>query len=122
MERSVITNENTKSINKILKKYSEVEISSGAKKIKGSFKITRYRHYKFHDEIDIEFNGEVLAKYSSLDENKWYTSEIYTQKSFSKIRINKFIKMCLFNEIKTHCNYFGIKITVPSKITKINWI
>jgi hypothetical protein len=122
MEREVIINENTKSINRVLKKYSEIEISSFYKNIKGSFKITRYRRYTSYDEVEVEFKGEVFGQYGILDEKKWYTSEIYTQKSFSKIRINKFIKMCLFNEIKTHCNYFGIKITVPSKITKINWI
>jgi hypothetical protein len=122
MERSVITNDNTKSTNKLLKKYSEVEISSGTKRIKGSFKITRYRHYKFHDEIDIEFNGEVLAKYGSFDENKWFTSEIYSQKSWSKIRLNKFIKSSIYNELRNHCKYFGIKLTSHRYITKVKWI
>ena len=122
MEREVIINENTKSTNKLLKKYSEVEISPDTKKVKGSFKITRYRQYRFHSEIDIEFKGELLSKYNSLDENKWFNSEIYNKKSFSKTRINKFIKCCLYDELKRYCYYFGFKLTSPRYIKKVKWI
>jgi hypothetical protein len=123
MERSVITNETTKSINRILKKYSEVEIYSDTNRIRGSFKITRYRHYQFHDEVEIEFKGEILAKYTTFCENhKWFTSEIYNQKSWSKVRINKFIKLEIYNELRSHCRYFGIKLTSHRYITKVKWI
>ena len=123
MERSVITNETTKSINRILKKYSEVEIYSDTNRIRGSFKITRYRHYQFHDEVEIEFKGEILAKYNTFCENHlWFTSEIYNQKSWSKVRINKFIKLEIYNELKNHCRHFGIKLTSPRYITKVKWV
>lgn len=122
MERTVIINENTKSINRLLDKYSEIEIPSHIKKIRGSFKITRYRQYEFHIEIEIDLKGEVFGQYGLFDDSRWYTSEIYYQKSFSKIRITKFIKMCLFSEIRSHCKYFGINIVAPVEITKINWV
>jgi hypothetical protein len=122
MERNVITNEITKSTNKLLKKYSEVEINPETKRLRGSFKITRYRQYEFHNEIEIEFKGELLAKYNSLDEKKWFNSKICSEKSFSKTRINKFIKYCLYDELKRQCSYFGFKLTSPAYIKKVKWI
>ena len=85
----VINNDETKAIKKIIKKFSGDKINSTNQKLRGSFKITNFRKYPFSDEIDIEFKGEIFAKTSLFGGQEWLSSEIYSQKGVSKIKINK---------------------------------
>ena len=118
----VINNDETKAIKKIIKKFSGNKIDTTNQTLRGSFKITNFRKYTFSDEIDIEFKGEIFAKSSLLGGQRWFSSEIYSQKGVSKIRINKLIKRHIFNEIRAHAVYFGINIKFIHNLKKITWV
>lgn len=122
MSRYVITNDETKSTKKLLKKFPEVAISVHNERLKGSFKITHYRKYIFREEVDIEFKGELFAVRSSLDGRKWHKSDIYSQIGTSKIKVNKMIRRSLFNEVKAYCAYFGISLRYADDLKKVKWV
>lgn len=120
MGKVIIKNEEVKSIKKALKKFSEKEILLNNGRLKGSFKISAYRKYEFEDEVDIEFKGEIYARYNNK-ESQWFKSDIYNAKGTSKIKVNKLIKNNIFNEVKSQCSYFGINLKLLSDIKKIKW-
>lgn len=122
MARYVIKNDETKSINKALKKFSRVEIPDYVQRMRGSFTITNYRKYIFRNEIDIEFNGEINAVYGHLNTAEWHNSTIYFRNGASKIKINRFIKKRLFQEVKDQAAYFGITLRYHEDIKKIKWV
>ena len=118
----VINNDETKAIKKIIKKFSGDKINPTNQKLRGSFKITNFRKYPFSDEIDIEFKGEIFAKTSLFGRQEWLSSEIYSQKGVSKIKINRLIKRHILSEIKAHAVYFGINIKFTQNLKKITWV
>lgn len=122
MSRYVIVSEQSKAVNKLLQKYSEKKISVSNSNLRGTFKITRYRKYAYSTEIDIEFDGQLFARSSSLNSHSWLSSNIYKERGFSKIKINKFIKRYLFNEIKNHARFFGIEMYTHECVKKVTWI
>lgn len=122
MSRYVITNDETKSTKKLLKKFPESEISVYNERLKGSFKITHYRKYHFREEVDIEFKGELFAVLSSLSGREWHKSDIYNERGTSKIKVNKMIKRSLFSEVKNYCAYFGISLRYVEDLKKIKWV
>jgi len=117
-----ITDDESKAIKKLVKKFSKREIASFNDRLRGSFTIVGFRKYQFTNEVDIEFNGEICAKHSSLAVLTWFKSDIYNQKSVSKIKVNKLIKRAIFNEVKDQAAYFGINLRYVTEIKKINWI
>ena len=118
----VINDNETKSTKKAIKKFGKTEISKLNNSLKGSFTITHFRKYDNHHEVDVEFDGELFARVYGFKDRKWYTSKIYAEKGYSKIKINKFIKTNLLNEVKTRCAYFGIDVKWVSNIKKVKWI
>ena len=122
MVRYVISNEETKSTKKVLKKFSEVDISFYNERLKGSFKITNYRKYPYREEVDIEFKGELFAVHCSLSGKQWHKSDIYNARGTSKIKVNKIIRRSLFNEVKAYCAYFGISLRYADNLKKVKWI
>ena len=121
MSRYVITNEVTKATKKFLKKYSEKELSPYVHNARGSFVITGFRRYSYHDEVDIEFKGDIYVKFGALSPMEWHSSEIL-KRGASLIQVNKFIKEKLFNEVRDYCSYFGIKLTYTRSIKKVKWV
>ena len=117
----MINDNEAKTIRKVVKKFSGNKISFTNGTLRGTFKITNFRKYPMHHEVDIEFNGQLFAKTSVLDARKWFSSEIYTQKGVSKIKINKLIKRHLLREVKSHGAYFGIDIKWIENIKKVTW-
>jgi len=117
-----ISDDDSKAIKKSLKKFSKREIASFNDRLRGSFTIVGFRKYQFTNEVDIEFNGEICARHSSLAVLTWFKSDIYNQKSVSKIKVNKLIKRAIFNEVKDQAAYFGINLRYVTEIKKINWI
>jgi hypothetical protein len=117
----MIKDENTIATKKAVKKFSNVEISPTNNTIRGSFKIKNFRKYSTHSEVDIEFVGEIFAKTSIYESKRWYSSEIYSKKGISKIKVNKLIKRHLFKEVKSHALYFGIDIKWIENIKKVTW-
>jgi len=117
-----ITDDESKAIKKLVKKFSKREIASFNDRLRGSFTIVGFRKYQFINEVDIEFNGEICARHSSLAVLTWFKSDIYNQKGVSKIKVNKLIKRAIFKEVKDQAAYFGINLRYIEEIKKINWI
>lgn len=117
-----IIDEDSKTIKKLLKKFSKKEIISFNERLRGSFSIVGFRKYHFINEVDIEFNGEIFARHDSLAVLTWFKSDIYNQKGVSKIKVNKLIKRAIFKEVKDQAAYFGINLRYVEEIKKIKWI
>lgn len=117
-----ISDDDSKVIKKSLKKFSKREIASFNDRLRGSFTIVGFRKYQFTNEVDIEFKGEICARHSSLAVSTWFKSDIYNQKSTSKIKVNKLIKRAIFNEVRDQAAYFGVNLRYVTEIKKINWI
>lgn len=117
-----ITDDESKAIKKLVKKYSKKEIASFNDRLKGSFTIVGFRKYQFTNEVDIEFNGEICARHSSLAVLTWFKSDIYNQSGVSKIKVNKLIKRAIFKEVKDQAAYFGINLRYIEEIKKLKWI
>ena len=117
-----ISDDDSKVIKKSLKKFSKREIASFNDRLRGSFTIVGFRKYQFINEVDIEFNGEICARHSSLAVLTWFKSDIYNQKGVSKIKVNKLIKRAIFNEVRDQAAYFGVNLRYATEIKKINWI
>ena len=117
-----ISDDDSKVIKKSLKKFSKREINSFNDRLRGSFSIVGFRKYQFTNEVDIEFNGEICAMHSSLAVLTWFKSDIYNQKSVSKIKVNKLIKRAIFKEVRDQAAYFGVNLRYVTEIKKINWI
>jgi hypothetical protein len=122
MGRQCINDEDLKATKKALKKFSKKDITLFNKKLRGSFNIVGFRKYEFNDEVDIEFNGELFAVYYSSTGPTWFKSDIYNEKGVSKVKVNKLIKRLIFNEVKDHAAYFGIKLRYTGEIKKIKWV
>jgi len=122
MARYIIENNDSKGIKKSLKKFSKREIASFNDRLRGSFTIVGFRKYQFTNEVDIEFNGEICARHSSLAVLTWFKSDIYSQSSVSKIKVNKLIKRAIFKEVRDQAAYFGVNLRYVTEIKKINWI
>jgi hypothetical protein len=122
MAKHCINDEESKAIKKLLKKFSKKEILPLNDRLRGSFTIVGFRKYQFNNEVDIEFNGELQAKYGSLAALTWLKSDIYNQKSTSKVKVNKLIKRTIFKEVKDQAAYFGINLRYVEEIKKIKWV
>ena len=120
MPRYTIEDTESKAIKKLLVKWGEFPIENQG--LRGTIMIKNYRKYQYRNEVDIEFKGEIFAKTSLFGGQEWLSSEIYSQKGVSKIKINKLIKRHILSEIKTHAVYFGINIKFTQNLKKITWV
>jgi len=120
--RYVINDVETKSIKRAIKKFGSADISKFNTNLKGSFTITHFRKYDHHHEVDIEFRGELLGTANRIINKKWYSSEVYNEDGYSKVKINRLIKSLIWDDVKTRCSYFGINIKWRENIKKIKWI
>ena len=117
-----MTNDNeSKRINKLIKKFPAATIYSNNQVLRGSFTITRFRKYGVVHEIDVEFDGELFARTSTLDSRSWLKSDIIGKKNVSKIKVNKLIKRHLLQDVRDYARFFGIQISWLTNIKKITW-
>ena len=120
MSRYVLSNNEIKSIKKLLKKHPEREITPSACNLRGSFVITGFRRYHYNDEVDIEFRGDIFARYG-WGESNWHSSNIMSDNA-SLIKVNKIIRRNILYEVKNYCAYFGINIRYVEHIKKVKWV
>jgi len=119
MGSKLIKTKNTESINRCIKKFNTVPVSSSV--IEGHFIIDRYRQYTYYPEVDVTFVGKLRCR---LDfKSDWYTKkQLYnTTKNVSKIKINRMIRKQIIKDLSTHLRYFSIELNHYSQIKKINW-
>lgn len=123
--RTVRTEEN-QLVKKVLKKYPKVVIRKkdaldGVVYIKN---IRWYRHLGV--EVDIEYHGKIFAKLGL--QRQWFDSSIMTEKKHSgvyrvsKIKLNRFIRKSVFNDLKSYLGLFDIDLRFYNYIKKIKWV
>lgn len=114
-----INTESTKEVKGLLKKYSK-NITVDTQYLRGEFKITSYRKYYFCEEVDVEFYGQIYVKIGSKKD--WFSSdEMKFVKNLSKIKLNRFLRRTLFNEVNRRCSYFNVTLHHYGNIKKIIW-
>lgn len=118
----------TKNLRKTIIKFSK-DIPAVGERHRGVFSITGYRVYDItpntnYVEIEMVFNGEILVSVSQLKGSEWLDSDILKSDKYriSKVRLNKFLKNRLFNEVNNYLSYFDAKINGLYEIKKIKWI
>ena len=118
----------TKNLRKTIIKFSK-DIPAVGERHRGVFSITGYRVYDItsntnYVEIEMVFNGEILVSVSQLKGSEWLDSDILKSDKYriSTVRLNKFLKNRLFNEVNNHLSYFDAKINGLYEIKKIKWI
>ena len=118
----------TKNLRKTIIKFSK-DIPVVGERHRGVFSITGYRVYDItpntnYVEIEMVFNGEILVSVSQLKGSEWLDSDILKSDKYriSTVRLNKFLKNRLFNEVNNHLSYFDAKINGLYEIKKIKWI
>jgi hypothetical protein len=118
----------TKKLKRIILKHSK-DISTYNDRLRGVFSIKNIRIYDIDSifkkvEVDIEFKGEIYAQLSSIRGDEWIDSKILTNDKFSvsKVRLNRFFKRRLLNDVKHRLSYFNEDIFHDSQIKKIKWI
>jgi hypothetical protein len=115
----VIRDADTNATKKALKKFlSSRKVESPY--IKGDYTILRYRKYPEREEVDIEFKGQISAKYYGDRgfELNWYDSSI--KKGATVCSVNGLIIRQIFNDLRQSLNYFGVNIE-KRNIKKIIW-
>lgn len=123
MARYVIKTESTKSLKTVVTKFgSEIPVSND--RVRGVFTIKNYRKYSYSEEVDVEFKGEIHVRWNRKTD--WYDSSIcdkvVNKQKVSKVKLNRFLRKSLLNEVKTHLNYFDVCLRIYSDIKKVNWI
>lgn len=123
MPQYVISTPETKSIKKIITKFSD-KIPVDNKNMRGFFAIKNIRKYQFRVEVDIVFKGEIQARIGrNLD---WHDNSILNQElkgyKISKIKLNRFMRKSIFHEVKNYLKYYSEELKNYSDIIKIKWL
>ena len=123
MPQYVISTPETKSIKKIITKFSD-RVPVDNKNIRGYFTIKNIRKYQFRVEVDIAFKGEIQARIGrNID---WYDNTILNQElkgyKISKIKLNRFMRKSIFQEVKNNLRYYSEELKNYSDIIKIQWL
>ena len=119
----VIRNTDTNATKKALKKFLNeryVETTS----IKGTYQVLRYRKYEFHEEVDVEFKGQIAARYyggryyGGSNKLTWFDSSIKKKSTIHSV--NALLRRQIINDLKQSLNYFGVNLE-RRFIKKIIW-
>lgn len=118
----------TKNLRKTILKFSK-DIPVVGERHRGVFSITGYRVYNssptgYYIEIDVVFKGEIKATLSPIRPDEWFTADVKKNGGYhiSPVKLNRFLRGKLFNEINNHMGYFDAKIKYENSIKKIKWI
>ena len=101
-------------------KFSKV-IKVNDKNLIGQVSITNVRFYNGgYVEVDITFTGKVYVTFNTKKE--WYGSDLMLKYNVSKIKINRYIKRAVSNDVGRRLNYFGTDLRLWDNIKKVKWI
>jgi hypothetical protein len=88
--------------------------------IKGDYTILRYRKYPEREEVDIEFKGQIAARYhGNYTDLNWFDSSI--KQRATRHSVNGLLRRQIYNDLRQSLNYFGVKINEQRFIKKIIW-
>jgi len=111
--RNTDTNATKKALKKFLKdRYVETQY------LKGTYQVLRYRKYEYHEEVDVEFKGQIAARYYSGNDISWFDSSI--KQRATRHSVNGLLRRQIINDLKQSLNYFGVNIE-RRYIKKIIW-
>jgi len=113
----VIRDADTNATKKALKKFLSTR-KVETQYIKGDYTILRYRKYPEREEVDIEFKGQIAARYYHHGDITWFDSSI--KKSATRHSVNGLLRRQIINDLKQSLNYFGVNIE-KRNIKKIIW-
>ena len=113
----VIRNTDTNATKKALKKFLSSRKIDGTY-IKGTYDVLRYRKYELHEEVDIEFKGQIAARYYHRDDVTWFDSSI--KQRATRHSVNGLLRRQIINDLQQSLNYFGVRIE-RRYIKKIIW-
>lgn len=122
MPQYVISTPETKSIKKIITKFSD-RVPVDNKNMRGFFTIKNIRKYQFRVEVDIVFKGEIQARIGRNPD--WYNNTILNEETgytISKIKLNRFMRKSIFHEVKNNLKYYSEELKNYSDIIKIQWL
>jgi hypothetical protein len=119
MSRYCFNTENNKKLKKVISKFVTIELNTDA--IQGKVTVIGYRKYSFREEVDIQFEGKILARTGSFNK-EWRCSDVLTKKNISKIKVNRFIKKQIHKSLNMRLRYFSIDLRWYSDIKKVKWI
>lgn len=111
-----IKTEYTKNVKKTVKRFSEYELRF-SKDVVGKIKVTGYRKYKNHDEIDIIFDGKMHALY--YYDKRWIGADL---EKISKYKAYRFLRGKIFEELRDYFSMFNVDLRFREDIKKIKWI
>jgi len=119
MCRTIIINENTISLKKAVKKWSEITVNN--EYLKGTIRIVNYRRYSYRSEVDVTFEGQIYVAINGR-KSDWHDTSVLTKYNISKVKLNRFLRKKSFTEVQNRLNYYGITLRVYNNIKKIKWI
>jgi hypothetical protein len=118
MGRYVINDDFSKAVKKSLPKWGEIRISN--EYLDGVIKIKNYRKYHHIHEVDVCFVGKIHVKiYRQV--KTWHDSSVLKKYNISKIKLNRFLRRTMLDEVQIRMNYFGVEIRDYYNIQKIKW-
>ena len=135
---NLVKDPETAYVNRLIKKYGkDLEILDGGRNLPflpkkkcldGNFSIKGIRKYRLSNykltqtcyEIDLVLKGKLLAKWNSKE--YWHGSEILKESNASKIKINRFIRRHIFNDVNEFLLTFGVEVGNNLKIKKVEWV
>jgi hypothetical protein len=114
----VIRNTDTNATKKALKKFLNDRYVE-TQYLKGTYQVLRYRKYEHHEEVDVEFKGQIAARYhGKYTDLNWFDSSI--KQRATRHSINGLLRRQIINDLKQSLNYFGVNIE-KRNIKKIIW-
>jgi hypothetical protein len=123
MSRYAIQTSDVKNTKKLIKKFG-TEISVSNKYVRGLFTIKNFRKYSLHNEVEVEFKGEISVSWRGKKD--WYDASLMTKTNGrykpSIIKVNRFIRKNLMFEVQTHLKYFSVDLRTYNDIQKIKWL
>ena len=123
MPSYVINTEENLGKRKLVKKYGK-KIPIQSQVIRGHYQITGYRKYKYHEEVDIIFEGEIYVFFDG--KRDWFDSSFLKYKTrrglgVSKIKVNRLLRKNLIKKITDFVKFFDIELKTYHEITKLKW-
>jgi len=119
MARYCSNSENIKKFKKVISKLATIEINTDV--IQGKITVIGYRKYNSWDEIDIQFEGKILARATSFG-REWHFSDVLKKKNISKIKVNRFIRKQIYKSLNFRLRVFSVELKHYSDIKKLKWI
>lgn len=124
MPMYVINSPESKAKRKLIKKYGN-KIPINTENIRGYFTITGFRKYRFYNNVDIIFHGEIYVYFDG--KRDWFDSSLLnliTKRGLqvSKIKVNRIIRKNLFKNVSDFVKFFDVELKHYTSITKLKWI